>query len=110
MFMHTLITSYRSLSPRAPPHLPSTTRPYLDKERTLGTWSLPYMEMEKLSQQGESTVSSLTLRHAEYCDSKDPLKHLRTEFIIPTKSDLKCKTLAESCRQICPLFPAKSCL
>ena len=29
-------------------------------------------------------------------DSQDPLKHLRAEFIIPTKADLKSKVLATS--------------
>ena len=66
------------------------------------------MEMDKLSLQVDNTASSLALSYAEQCDSEDPLKHLRAEFIIPTKSDLKSNTLAESCRQICPLSPAKS--
>ena len=33
---------------------------------------------------------------AEVLDERDPLKHLRKEFIIPTKADLKRKTLHKS--------------
>jgi kynureninase len=34
--------------------------------------------------------------YAEALDAQDPLRHLRKEFIIPTKKDLKRKTLAVS--------------
>ncbi|MCJ1463697.1 Kynureninase (L-kynurenine hydrolase) [Pseudocyphellaria aurata] len=34
--------------------------------------------------------------HAESLDEQDSLKHLRREFIIPTKQDLKSRTLAKS--------------
>lgn len=36
--------------------------------------------------------------HAESLDEQDTLKHLRREFIIPTKNDLKSRTLAKSCK------------
>lgn len=41
--------------------------------------------------------------YASKCDDEDPIGHLRAEFLIPTKADLKSKRLADSCRQICPL-------
>ncbi|KAL9126044.1 MAG: hypothetical protein Q9217_004845 [Psora testacea] len=34
-----------------------------------------------------------SLEHAKELDQRDPLKHLRSEFIIPTKADLTAKTL-----------------
>lgn len=34
--------------------------------------------------------------YAEILDDQDPLKDLRNEFIIPSKDDLKRKTLAKS--------------
>ncbi len=37
-----------------------------------------------------------TREYAEGLDNQDSLKHLRDEFIIPTKADLKNKTLAKS--------------
>ncbi len=37
-------------------------------------------------------------QHAIELDSKDRLKNLRKEFIVPTKDDLKSKTLAKSCK------------
>jgi hypothetical protein len=39
--------------------------------------------------------------HAVKQDEYDPLKHLRREFIIPTKNDLNSKKLIQSCRMIC---------
>lgn len=39
--------------------------------------------------------------HAESLDEQDPLKHLRREFIIPTKHDLKSRTLAKTCKFHC---------
>lgn len=39
--------------------------------------------------------------HAESLDEQDSLKHLRQEFIIPTKNDLKSRTLAKSCEFHC---------
>ncbi|MCJ1386260.1 Kynureninase (L-kynurenine hydrolase) [Xylographa soralifera] len=37
--------------------------------------------------------------YAEGLDRKDPLRHFRNEFLIPTKADLKSRTLATSPRQ-----------
>jgi len=37
-----------------------------------------------------------TREYALQQDEKDSLKHLRNEFIIPTKADLKRETLAKS--------------
>lgn len=34
-------------------------------------------------------------QHALQLDAEDPLKHLRAEFIIPSRADLKRKTLIE---------------
>ena len=34
---------------------------------------------------------------AQRMDAEDPLKHLRQEFIIPRKGDLKSKTLNPAC-------------
>ncbi|KAL9634937.1 MAG: hypothetical protein Q9164_003783 [Protoblastenia rupestris] len=51
-----------------------------------------------------------TRDHAIQLDDEDPLKHLRSEFIIPTRGDLKAKTLAakpsdessyEACTYLC---------
>lgn len=36
-----------------------------------------------------------TKGHAESLDAQDPLRHFRKEFIIPSKADLKRKTLAK---------------
>ena len=41
---------------------------------------------------------NLSREHAETLDQNDSLKRFREEFIIPTKADLKRKTLAKSCR------------
>ncbi|KAI9698601.1 MAG: Kynureninase (L-kynurenine hydrolase) [Bogoriella megaspora] len=38
-------------------------------------------------------MTSALLKRVEELDESDPLKHLRNEFIIPSKSDLKRKTL-----------------
>ena len=43
-----------------------------------------------------SEVDINTREYAEIQDEQDPLKHLRAEFILPTKADLKRKTLAKS--------------
>lgn len=40
--------------------------------------------------------SIYTREYAESLDKQDPLKEFRKEFIIPTKADLKRKTLAKS--------------
>ena len=40
-----------------------------------------------------------TRQYAESMDAQDPLRHLRKEFIIPTKADLKRKTLAKPQRE-----------
>ena len=37
----------------------------------------------------------LSQQYAEYLDSQDSLRHFRKEFLIPTKADLKRKTLAK---------------
>ena len=42
------------------------------------------------------TEEALTRKYAETLDANDPLKHLRKEFIVPTKANLKSKTLAKS--------------
>ena len=39
-------------------------------------------------------VRANTREYAEALDSQDPLRHFRDEFIIPSKKDLKRKTLA----------------
>lgn len=44
----------------------------------------------------ESQAKELTKEHALQLDARDPLKHLRAEFIIPFKSDLKSKLVAVS--------------
>lgn len=36
--------------------------------------------------------------HALMLDQNDPLKHLRKEFIIPSKDDLNSKTLSSPCK------------
>ena len=43
----------------------------------------------------ESRVELLNLQHAVRLDAEDPLKHLRAEFIIPSRADLKRKTLVD---------------
>ena len=46
-----------------------------------------------------NTHSDIEINSSEYAerlDEQDPLKHLRNEFIIPTKTDLKSKTLVKS--------------
>lgn len=47
--------------------------------------------------------------HAESLDEQDSLKHLRREFIIPTKNDLKSRTLAKygmfRCQGFSPVMP-----
>lgn len=45
---------------------------------------------------GQATPSALPLdsrEYAEYLTAQDPLKHLRTEFFIPSKADLARETL-----------------
>ena len=39
-------------------------------------------------------LERLNRQHAVQLDAEDPLRHLRAEFIIPTKTDLKSKTLS----------------
>jgi hypothetical protein len=55
----------------------------------------------------EEQLDANTYEYAQTLDKGDPLGHLRAEFIIPTKSDLKSKTLAKPRRQICPLSTSK---
>ena len=40
-------------------------------------------------------ISDFSREDARTRDSQDPLKHLRAEFIIPSKADLKRKTLTK---------------
>ena len=42
------------------------------------------------------SLEDLGRQHALRLDAEDPLNHLRAEFIIPTRSDLKSRTLASS--------------
>ena len=56
----------------------------------------------------EQDTREFTKQHAESLDAQDPLRHFRKEFIIPTKADLKRKTLAkpsyeesEECTYLC---------
>ena len=39
---------------------------------------------------------SLSREEAEHLDAEDPLGHLRKEFIIPSRADLKSETLSPS--------------
>ena len=39
---------------------------------------------------------ALRREHAEALDKEDPLNYIRSEFIVPTKADLKRRTLAKS--------------
>lgn len=48
-----------------------------------------------------------TKEYAERLDAQDPLRQLRKEFIIPTKSDLKRKTLTKA--SVCfIMFPSNA--
>jgi kynureninase len=56
----------------------------------------------------EQDVEEFTKRHAELLDAQDSLRHFRKEFIIPSKADLKRKTLtkpvqeeSEECIYLC---------
>ena len=49
-----------------------------------------------LSQLSKKDSIPLDREYAEDLDKKDSLRHLRAEFIIPTKGDLKNKTLRKS--------------
>ena len=56
----------------------------------------------------EQDKREFTKQHAESLDAQDPLRHFRKEFIIPTKADLKRKTLtkpsyeeSEECTYLC---------
>ena len=46
-----------------------------------------------------SQAPQLSVEHAKRLDAEDPLKNLRAEFVIPSKSDLKRKTIGS--------FPAR---
>lgn len=39
-------------------------------------------------------IRAYSKEYAESLDARDPLRHFRDEFIIPSKADLKIKTLA----------------
>ena len=41
---------------------------------------------------------------ASQLDEKDPLKHIRQEFIIPTKGDISRKTLAKNGERVFSLL------
>ena len=43
-------------------------------------------------------VTARARDHAVHLDSEDELKHLRDEFIIPTRGDLKSHTLHSTCK------------
>lgn len=43
----------------------------------------------------DSQVAQLSWQRILQLDAEDPLKHLRAEFIIPSKADLKRKTLTD---------------
>jgi len=65
----------------------------------MATRSLEFREQDK---------QEFTKQHAESLDAQDPLRRFRQEFIIPTKADLKRKTLAkpsheesEECTYLC---------
>lgn len=45
---------------------------------------------------GDSQVESFSRAEAECRDAQDPQSSFREEFIIPTKSDLRRKTLAKN--------------
>jgi kynureninase len=47
----------------------------------------------------EQDKREFTKQHAESLDAQDPLRHFRKEFIIPTKADLKRKTLTKLSRE-----------
>ena len=47
---------------------------------------------------GTSEVNT-SYEYAASLDAQDPLKHIREEFIIPSKSDLKSRTLPEHSKQ-----------
>lgn len=40
-------------------------------------------------------IGDFSREDARIQDSQDPLKHLRAEFIVPSKADLKRKTLTK---------------
>lgn len=42
----------------------------------------------------QDDIRAYTKEYAEALDAKDPLRQFRDEFIIPSKKDLKRKTLA----------------
>ena len=43
----------------------------------------------------KDNAGSFTRAFAEDLDQNDPLRHLRKEFVIPSKADLKRKTLSK---------------
>ena len=52
--------------------------------------------MNKLDEMpADSQVAQLSWQRILQLDAEDPLKHLRAEFIIPSKADLKRKTLTD---------------
>jgi hypothetical protein len=64
----------------------------------------------------KNAPNALTEAYAREQDAKDPLNHLRTEFNIPSKGDLKRKRVAESiifiiiiCSQTVKLTRAQTC-
>ena len=53
-------------------------------------------------------IEDRSREYAEELDRKDPLRDFRNEFLIPTKADLKSKTLATSRTQSLSLISAVS--
>lgn len=53
----------------------------------------------------ESSEASMR-EYAEALDNEDPLKRLRSEFIVPTKADLKRRTLAKTSKYLS--YPRKN--
>lgn len=74
-------------------------------EKGINQFKLPSAQFSQMHHQDEKDAH--TKQHAERLDAEDPLRDLRNEFIIPTKADLKRKTLTKTsvCRDLhgqCP--------
>ena len=57
-----------------------------------------YFKMTVQAVHSRKMSEDLSREHAKTLDQNDSLKHFREEFIIPTKADLKRKTLVKPCR------------
>lgn len=53
---------------------------------------LPDLQAKRAN--GGPPLSDFTREYAQSLDAQDPLRHFRQEFLIPSKNDLKKKTLA----------------